>query len=209
MLSVVGIIGDFWDFCAPLYDLAEKANGRTYGDMLKTVYEFVPNGSTVLEVAAGTGSISIAVSDKAKSVFCTDISKNMLAVAKKKATKRSIKNIKFDNLNIFETGKADNSFDVVIASQVLHLIDNPEKAAAELRRITKHMTIIPMSFTKNLRGMAKFNFSIYRLFGFAPKIEFEADSYAEFLQKIGFTDCQIIQLAGKIPMAVAVWKKEN
>jgi len=200
-------MGSFWDFCAPFYDLAEKANGRAYGDMLKTVYGLVPNGSDVLEVAAGTGSISIAVSEKAKSVLCTDISKNMLAVAKKKAAK--IKNIQFDNLNIFETGKADNFFDVVIASQVLHLIDSPEKAADELRRITKHMAIIPMSFTKNLRGMAKFNFSIYRLFGFAPKIEFEADTYAEFLKKIGFIDCQIIHLAGKIPMAVAVWRKEN
>ena len=201
-------MGSFWDFCAPFYDLAEKMNGCAYGNMLKTIQELVPDGSTVLEIAAGTGSVSLAVANKAADILCTDISEKMLAVAKKKAKKRGIENIKFDNLNIFDTKKPDNFFDVVIASQILHLIDNPEKAAFELRRITKSMTVIPMSLTKNLRGTAKFNLAVYRLFGFSPKIEFEADSYSDFLKNIGFTDCKMIQIAGKIPMAVAIWKKQ-
>jgi len=201
-------MGSFWDFCAPFYDLAEKMNGRAYENMLKTVQELVPDGSKVLEIAAGTGSVSLAVANKAAEILCTDISEKMLAVAKKKAKKRGIENIKFDNLNIFDTKKPDNFFDVVIASQILHLIDNPEKAAFELRRITKSMTVIPMSLIKNLRGTAKFNLAVYRLFGFSPKIEFEADSYSDFLKNIGFTDCEMIQIAGKIPMAVAIWRKE-
>jgi ubiquinone/menaquinone biosynthesis C-methylase UbiE len=177
--------------------------------MIKTVRGFVPDGASVLEVAAGTGAISLAVSDKASDILCTDISENMLAIAKKKAVKHSVKNISFGNINIFETGKADNAFDVVIASQVLHLIDNPEKAAAELRRITKQMLIIPMSFTKNLRGMGKISIGLFRIIGFSPKIEFEADEYLEFLHKIGFTNCDMVNIEGKIPMGVAVWKKNN
>ena len=195
----------FWDFCAPFYDFAEKANGRSYADMLKAVNKIMPNGGSVLEVAAGTGAISLAVANKASYVLCTDISEKMLAMARKKVRKQAVKNITIDNRSIYSLAESDSSFDVVIAGQVLHLIDEPEKAAAELRRVAKSMVIIPMSFTKNLRGMAKISVNIYRLFGFAPKVELAADEYAEFLSSIGFDDCEYVQIDGRIPMSVAVW----
>jgi len=200
-------MGTFWDFCAPFYDLAEKVNGRAYGEMLKIVRELIPLGATVLEAAAGTGSISLALADRAEKVLCTDISENMLNVARRKVRKHDVQNITIENRSIFDLAEPDNAFDVVIAGQVLHLIDQPEKAAAEFRRVAGQMVILPISFTKNLRGTAKLGVGFYRLFGFAPKIEFCADTYAAFLPTIGFEDCEIIQVAGKIPMAVAVWRK--
>ncbi|MDR0936134.1 MAG: class I SAM-dependent methyltransferase [Oscillospiraceae bacterium] len=195
----------FWDFCAPLYDLAEKVNEYAYNKMLKTVSDIVPQGASVLEAAAGTGSISVAVSQKARWVLCTDISDNMLKIARRKAANFS--NITVDKRSIYELGEPDGAFDIVIAGQVLHLIDEPQKAAAELRRVAKSEVILPMSFTKNLRGTAKFGVSVYRLFGFSPKIEFTAEDYAAFLPAIGFENCEFIQLSGKIPMAVAIWRK--
>ena len=200
-------MGTFWDFCAPFYDFAEKTNGRAYGEMLKTVNELVPNGATVFEAAAGTGSISIAVSDKASHVTCTDISEKMRNVAQRKISKHGIQNITVEPQSIFKIEKPDNSYNVVIAGQILHLIDEPEKAALELKRITKQMVILPMSFTKHLRGSAKLGVAIYRLFGFAPKREFTSEDYKIYLPSIGFDNCEHIQLPGKIPMAVAVWRK--
>ena len=67
--------------------------------------------------------------------------------------------------------------------------------------------IPPMSFTKHLRGTAKLGVSIYRVFGFAPKREFTSEEYKIFLHSIGFENCENIQMPGKIPMVVAVWKK--
>jgi ubiquinone/menaquinone biosynthesis C-methylase UbiE len=197
----------FWDFCAPFYDFAEEANGFAYAAMLKTVRDIVPHSANVLEIASATGAISLEISDKAASVLCTDISERMLNIARKKAAKRGVKNITFRHMNIFDTGQPDSSFDVVIAGQILHLIDEPEKAAAELRRVAKNIVIIPMSFTKNLHGIAKVSVGIYRLLGFAPKIEFDAEDFVAFLPGVGFENCEVIQLPGKIPMAVAVWKK--
>ena len=203
------MLGSFWDFSAPFYDLAQKANGRAFGDMLKVLTSLVPDGATVLEVAAGTGEISLAISNSASEILCTDISHKMLAVARKKASKQSVQNIIFDNINIFDTGKTEGAYDVVIASQVLHLIDNPENAAAELRRVAKDMVILPLSLTKDLQGMAKAKIGLYRLFGFAPKVEFDVSGYKEFVRSIGFDDCDFIQVAGKIPMTVAVWHKKH
>ena len=197
----------FWDFCAPFYDLAEKANGPAYAEMLATVNRIIPQGATVLEMAAGTGAISIAVANKASRVLCTDISEKMLNVARKKITKRSIKNIAVENQSIYEIPAQDNSFDIVIAGQVLHLIDEPKRAVAELRRVAKSMVIMPMSLTKNLRGTAKLGIDFYRVFGFSPKVEFTASDYKNFLPTVGFENCELIDIGGKIPMAIAVWKK--
>jgi len=197
----------FWDFCSPFYDFAQGTNKSAHTQMLKTVREVVPANSTVLEVATGTGEIGLAVASKAKSILCTDISEKMLQIARKKARKRGFTNIRFGKLDIFDTRKPDNAFDVVIAGQVLHLLDEPHKAAAELRRVAKDMVILPISFTKGLRGGAKLSVNLYRLFGFAPKVEFDMDSYVKFLPKIGFENCEIVLINGKIPMVVAIWRK--
>jgi len=196
---------NFWDFCAPFYDLASKANGRAYGDMLRLVREIVPQGATVMDVAAGTGAVSLALAGQASRVLCTDTSENMLRIASRKVVRAGVQNVTIEKQDIFALSVPDHLFDVVIAGQILHLIDEPEKAAAELRRVAKSMVILPMSFTKNLRGIAKLRFDLYRIFGFAPKIELSADDYEAFLQSIGFADCAVIPIAGRLPMAVAVW----
>jgi len=197
----------FWDFCAPFYDFAEKNNGTTYREMLELVRELVPQGSTVLEAAAGTGAISLAVADFANQILCTDVSEKMLNIARRKAKKLGVRNITIENRNIFDLNEADNSFDIVIAGQVLHLVDSPELAAAELRRIAKSTVILPMCLLKDLRGKARLSVRLWKLLGFEPKIEFDTATYAEFLPKIGFDGCEIVEIPGKMPMAVAIWRK--
>jgi ubiquinone/menaquinone biosynthesis C-methylase UbiE len=128
-------------------------------------------------------------------------------IAKQKAKKRSIGNIVFDRRSIYDTGEADNAFDVVVASQVLHLLDNPEKAAAELRRVARKTVIVPVSLLKELRGFPKFSVKVWRLFGFAPNHSFDAERYAKFLKDIGFEDFKTIIVEGRMPMAVVVWSK--
>ena|GEM_PF-314628 len=196
----------FWDFCAPFYDFAERCNGRAYGEMLKVVRGRVPVGATVLEVATGTAAIGIAISKNASRVLCTDISENMLKVARRKAKRRRLTNITFAHKNIFDLQEPDDSFDVVVAGQVLHLIDEPEIAAAELRRVARQAVILPMSFTKGLCGFSKLMFGFYRLIGFVPKREFDFEGYSAFLQSIGFGNCEFVHIAGRIPMVVAVWR---
>ncbi|MDR0507245.1 MAG: class I SAM-dependent methyltransferase, partial [Dysgonamonadaceae bacterium] len=120
---------NFWDFVAPIYDFAQKSG---FAELLEIIKKQIPENATVLECAAGTGEISIAVADRAAKVVCTDTSAKMLVVARKKIAKRSIKNIEISLCDIYQTGFADNTFDIVIASQVLHLLAEPQKAAAEL-----------------------------------------------------------------------------
>jgi len=200
---------DFWDFCAPFYDIGAKANGQAYREMLKIVLELVPQGVSVLEAAAGTGAISLAVADKASRVLCTDLSDNMLKVAKRKATKAGAANVMVVNRSIYDLGEPDGSYDVVVASQVLNLLDEPEKAAAELRRAAKSMVIVTTPYIKNLRGIGGAIIQAYKLLGLSPKSEFDSKAFEMSLPEIGFCGCEIIQLEGRVPMGIAVWRKTD
>jgi SAM-dependent methyltransferase len=197
----------FWDFCAPFYDRAEKTN-TAYEGMLHRLRELTPQGASVFEAAAGTGAISIAIADKAGSILCSDLSERMLAVAKKKAVKQGIGNIKFDTRSLFDTGEPDNAYDVVIASQVLHLIDEPEKAVAELKRISRGVVIAPVCLLQDLRGLyARPSVGIFKLLGFAPKREFNVAGYRKFLDEIGLPPSEFEIVDGNMPLAVPVWRK--
>jgi hypothetical protein len=41
--------------------LVEKVNGTAYTNMLKVVRDIIPKSATVMEVASGTGAISLAI----------------------------------------------------------------------------------------------------------------------------------------------------
>ncbi|MDR2670248.1 MAG: class I SAM-dependent methyltransferase [Oscillospiraceae bacterium] len=170
------------------------------------IRDLTPRGAVVFETAAGTGAISLAIADKAASVLCTDLSKRMLKIARRKAERSGAGNIRFDTRSLFDTGEPDGTYDVVIASQILHLIDEPEKAAAELKRISRGLVIVPVGLLKDLRGFfIRPTMGIFRMLGFAPKREFDADGYRRFLTEIGLPPSRFAIIDGHIPMAVAVW----
>ena len=173
----------FWDLCAPFYDRAEQTN-IAYNGMLQLMCELTPQGASVLEAAAGTGAVSVSVADKAKNILCTDVSGRMLNVARKKALKLDAENIMFSARSIFNTGEPDGSYDVVIASQVLHLIDEPRKAAEELKRISRGSVITSVALLKGLRGLfIRPDVGVWRIFGFAPKRELTRTAIGSFFVK--------------------------
>ncbi|MDR0975136.1 MAG: class I SAM-dependent methyltransferase [Ruminococcus sp.] len=197
----------FWDFCAPIYDFFESINGDTYRKMVKTVADLTPAGSTVLEAACGTAEIGIAVSKKAKSVVCIDISEDMLKIAGRKIRKQRINNITLSKRSIYETKEPDGAFDTVIAAQVLHLLDDPQKAADELYRITEKRLILPLALTKNLTDKSKFLITLYKIVGFSPKLEFDYEDYKNFIVSLGFEKVKFIKIDGAFSISIAVIDK--
>ena len=126
----------FWDEVAGVYDLAEKTNRRANAETLRRVKELVPQWSSVLECAGGTGEFSLAVAERAGAVMCTDLSQAMLDKAEAKAKRRGITNVSFTVRNLIDLPEGDGMYDVVIAANVLHLLSRPEKALSELWRVT-------------------------------------------------------------------------
>lgn len=197
---------NFWDRIAGLYDLAQSFNGKTYREMTAIVKRLVPRGAIVLDCAAGTGKLSVAAASKAREVICTDSSVKMLKKAREKAGAMGIRNIRFEERDIYNIKDSDESFDIVIAGNVLHLLPEPEKAVQELYRTVKKggSLLLPTFVTGEKRLLS---LRLYKLIGFDPKKEYTVKEYIKMLQgcNVGKVKAKVID--GKIPCCFAVINK--
>lgn len=119
----------FWDNVAGVYDIfANIINRKTHEGLRTKVAEEVSKENVVLECACGTGLLSGVIAEKCKNLVATDLSVKMLKKASKKH--RAYTNIEFREGNILQIEYPDGKFDVVVAANVIHLLDEPYKALA-------------------------------------------------------------------------------
>lgn len=135
---------DFWDRNAGLYDRFMRKDGAAY-EMIYELIRPVVQHKTVLELAAGTGLIAKHIVNAAAHIEATDASAEMIAEAKRDNC--SVK-LHFSVQDMFRLPYADKSFDVVIVSNALHIVPQPEKALAEIKRVlTDDGILIAPTFT--------------------------------------------------------------
>lgn len=194
---------NFWDKIAGVYDIAEAFNGKVYGKMTRAVTKLTPEGAKVLDCAAGTGELSFAAAKKAEFVICTDQSVNMLKKAESKAAAKGIDNICFEARDIYSLKDEDESFDTVIAGNVLHLLPEPEKAVKELYRVTEKggRILLPTFVTGEKKLLS---IKLYKLIGFKPAREYTACEYVKMLKKCEVGRFKARLIDGAIPCCFAV-----
>jgi ubiquinone/menaquinone biosynthesis C-methylase UbiE len=120
---------------APIYDGFELL----LSDIRKKVVQQIkPTHKSVLDVATGTGSLAIDLSDTAEKVVGIDLSAKMLEVAEKKNNKNNLTFLQMDaSKMVFD----DEEFDIVTISLGLH--DMPLEIRTlvleEVKRVLKKM----------------------------------------------------------------------
>lgn len=199
----------FWDRIAGLYDLAESANRRAVRGMAEAAARRVPVGSHMLECAAGTGEISLAAAPFAGRVLCTDLSLPMLERARRKAAQQGLSNIEFAQRDVFQLPDPDGSFGAVCAANVLHLLDAPEKAVAELWRVTAPggVLLLPTFLMGEAGPVMRALVSLYRLLGFRQKHQFTRQGYRTFFEGLGLPVSELTVVPGHLPVGLAVLQK--
>lgn len=197
---------DFWSTFANFYDVAEALNGEVYREMLSLTRLMIPRGAAVLDCAAGTGALSIAAADRAKSVVCTDTSEEMLSVAKRKCRRRRLDNVSFERRNIFHLEDEDNTYDIVMAGNVLHLLVDPENAVRELCRVAKPggKLLLPTFVLKNKSSLSEKLIDIYKKLGFSPARDYSPRSYVEMLKGCNAGKVKARLIKGTVPCCYAV-----
>jgi ubiquinone/menaquinone biosynthesis C-methylase UbiE len=91
----------------------------------------------VLEIGCGTGIISLGIAPLVKSIVATDISPQMISVAKSKAQRASITNIEFHVHDGYALPYDDQTFDVALLFNVLHMVKEPASLLREAQRLLK------------------------------------------------------------------------
>ena len=91
----------------------------------------------VLEIGCGTGIIALGIAPDVASVTGTDISPEMVEVARRKAQRQEIDNVTFQVGDGYDLPFDDRSFDAVLIFNTLHVVKEPEALLAEAHRLLK------------------------------------------------------------------------
>ena len=192
---------NFWDRNAGRYDRFMRKDGAAYGEMYALIQPIVRH-KTVLELATGTGLIAKHIVNAAAHIEATDASTEMVLEAKR--DNQSAK-LHFSVQDMFRLPYADKSFDVVIVSNALHIVPQPEKALAEIHRVLKEDgVLIAPTFThagNSFSGKVKAFFM--KLAGFPLHSRWTSEGYLRFLRQNGWAVRKSVVLKASFPLTYA------
>lgn len=194
----------FWDRVAPLYDAFENTvNRASYEGTALAVAQMIGPGDEVLECACGTGAISAAIAPACARLVATDYSEGMLKQARKKLAKRS--NVTVEQADITALPYADDSFDVAVAGNVIHLLPDPEQALRELARVVRPGgTIILPTYIEPLKRKQGMIPALLARLGVGFERRFTQASYRAFVEGMGYAEARYRLVRGRIPCMIAV-----
>ena len=195
----------FWDRNAKHYDRFMRKDAAAYMQMYALLRPVV-KAKTVLELATGTGLIAKHIVNAAAHIEAADVSAEMIAEAKR--DNRSAK-LHFSVQDMFRLPYADKSFDVVIVSNALHIVPQPEKALQEIRRVLKDdgVLIAPTfthagnSFTGKVRAF------FMKLAGFPLHSRWTSEEYLRFLRQNSWTVRKSAVLKASFPLTYGECEK--
>jgi ubiquinone/menaquinone biosynthesis C-methylase UbiE len=125
-----------WEKIAANYDKSSKFE-EAYRLSIEKSKKVLKSDYKVLEIACGTGIISLGIADKVNSVVGVDISPKMIAIAKEKATKQSINNVHFHTGDGYSLQYENSIFDAILLFNVLHVVKEPNTVLTEAYRLLK------------------------------------------------------------------------
>ena len=196
---------NFWDRNAGRYDRFMRKDRAAYDEMYELIRPVVRH-KTVLELAAGTGLIAKHIVNAAAHIEATDASAEMVAEAKR--DNHSAK-LHCSVQDMFRLPYANQSFDVVIVSNALHIVPQPEKALAEIRRVLKDDgVLIAPTFTHAGNSFSgKVRAFFMKLAGFPLHSRWTSEEYLRFLRQNGWAVRKSVALKASFPLTYAECEK--
>ena len=198
---------NFWDKNAGRYDRFMQKDRAAYDEMYVLIRPVV-KAKTVLELATGTGLIAKHIVNAAAHIEATDASAEMIAEAKRDT--RSAK-LHFSVQDMFCLPYAEESFDVVIVSNALHIVPQPEKALAEIRRVLKDdgVLIAPTFTHAGNSFFGKVRAFFMKLAGFPLHSKWTSEEYLSFLRQNGWAVRKSVILKASFPLTYAECTKSE
>jgi ubiquinone/menaquinone biosynthesis C-methylase UbiE len=187
----VKIYEKFWDRIARRYSRAPVADEAAYQEKLRKTREYLTPDTEVFEFGCGTGSTAVYHAPYVKRILAIDVSSKMIEIARAKAESKGIDNVSFEVGSIEDFEAAEESYDVVMAHSILHLLKDRSRALAKVHSMLKPGGTFVSStgcvqnvFLRKAIGLA---FSLVSLTGFMPYINISsAEQLVRSIEEAGF-----------------------
>lgn len=197
-----GRVGAVFDSVAGKYDLMNDVMSAGIHRAWKNWYVWqtgVKPGEAVLDLAAGTGDITLRLAKRMRGkgagadiegrLVSSDINAAMLKIGEERLTNKGwLKNLEFVIANAEALPFADNSFDLITIAFGLRNVTHQDKALAEMARVLKPGgRVLVLEFSRPKNAVINRFYDWYS-FTFLPKmgalIAKDADSYQYLAESI-------------------------
>jgi len=182
---------------------------QTAHKIIESSKEYLDKDKCVLDFGCGSGAITNNLAKEVKAIEGIDISSGMLEFAKKQAGKNAITNISYRQVSIFNEGFKDEKFDVILAFNVLHCIEDMPSLIDRINSLLKPNGIFISSTAcmKEKRSLVRYLVSFLSKIGIIPKMISCKKLELETLIKNGNFDVIKSEKISKLPEYFIVAKQ--
>lgn len=164
----------FWDRIARKYARDPITDMAGYSRTLECTRLRLRAADTVLELGCGTGTTALALAPSVARLVGSDVSSEMIAIAKEKAAAQSCRTAEFVVSSADRALAADGTFDAVLAFNVLHLVaDRPAVLGQAVRALKPGGLFISKTpCLSEMSPLLRLAVPVARLVGKAPHVSF-------------------------------------
>jgi 2-polyprenyl-3-methyl-5-hydroxy-6-metoxy-1,4-benzoquinol methylase len=167
-----------FDLTAKYYDKTEEIRFKQPNiKVIEKTKKYLKISDVVLDYGCATGTKATKLAGKVKKIYAIDISSKMIEAAKRKAVERKIENVDFAQATIFDERYKRESFDVILAFNILHLLEDNRQPIQKITELLKpgglFISTTPCLGEK-MKFSTKFQFSFFLLLsiiGLFPSIK--------------------------------------
>ncbi|HEY9095794.1 MAG TPA: class I SAM-dependent methyltransferase [Hydrogenophaga sp.] len=114
----------FWNRIARQYAADPIADQAGYEHTLHRVQALLSSSDDVLELGCGTGSTALRLASEVRSLRATDVSDEMVAIAREKLQRQPTPQLSFEVADADTPSDEPGTFDAVLAFNLLHLVSD-------------------------------------------------------------------------------------
>jgi 2-polyprenyl-3-methyl-5-hydroxy-6-metoxy-1,4-benzoquinol methylase len=127
----------FWNNMAKDMDPQSDQLDENQSCLVQKISKHLHEHDVVLDYGCARGGISLALADKVKMIHGIDLSSKMIVIAEKRMARRNVKNAVFQQAQLYDTPFPPASFEVILALNVLHLVENPNQTVAQINKLLR------------------------------------------------------------------------
>lgn len=127
----------FWNKQAAHYDASISKHDERYLNRVAQLKSLLKPTDQVLDFGCASGEIALDVAPHVKTIEGIDLASEMIRIANTKAAKREINNASFLATNIFNERLETQTYDAILAMNVLHLVRDHDEVLYRLRSLLK------------------------------------------------------------------------
>jgi ubiquinone/menaquinone biosynthesis C-methylase UbiE len=200
----------YWDRHAKNYDRSMTLLGRPFPRMVELAGKAMGGAQRVLEVAAGTGLVTLELSRAAKEVVATDYSSAMVEALQQRIQAAGLTNVRCEQADLYTLRFEPGAFDAVVAANVLHLVPDLAGALAALKRVVKPggRLVVP-TFCHDETALSWMVSRALAVTGFPGHRRFTAHRLREAVESAGLRVSRVETLPGLIPIGYIEGTFEN